>query len=42
LTEIEAAALDEDVENVAQLYDRMTGLLRERDRICKDSKWQQF
>lgn len=42
LTEIETAALDEDVENVAQLYERMTGLLRERDRICKDSKWQQF
>lgn len=34
-TEIEAVALDEDVENVAGLCDRMTGLLRERDRICK-------
>lgn len=37
-TEIEAAALDEDVENTFGLYERMTGLLRERDRICKYGK----
>ena len=34
-TEIEAAALDGDVENTISLCERMTGLLRERDRICK-------
>lgn len=37
-TEIEAAALDEDVENTFGLCERMTGLLRERDRICKYGK----
>lgn len=37
-TEIEAAALDGDVENTFGLYERMTGLLRERDRICKYGK----
>lgn len=34
-TEVEAAALDGDIENTAGLCERMTGLLRERDRICK-------
>ncbi len=34
-TEIEAAALDADMENVSCLCGRMTELLRERDRICK-------
>lgn len=33
--ETEAAALDEDIENTAKLCDRMKGLLKERDRICK-------
>lgn len=42
LTEIETVALDEDVDNVAELCDRMTGLLRERDRICKNGKWQRY
>lgn len=37
-TEIEAAALAEDEENTLSLCDRMTGLLRERDRICKYGK----
>lgn len=37
-TEIEAAALDGDVENTFGLYERMMGLLRERDRICKYGK----
>lgn len=37
-TEIETAALDGDVENVTEYCDRMTGLLKERDRICKDRK----
>lgn len=37
-TEIEAAALAEDSENILSLCDRMTGLLRERDRICKYGK----
>lgn len=34
-TEIESTALDEDVENTIELCERMKGLLRERDRICK-------
>lgn len=37
-TEIEAAALDGDVKNAFGLCERMTGLLRERDRICKYGK----
>ena len=37
-TEIEAAALDGDIENTARLCDRMEELLRERDRICKYGK----
>lgn len=37
-TEIEAAALNGDVENAFGLCERMTGLLRERDRICKYGK----
>ncbi len=38
LSEIEAAALDADAEAVSSLCKRMTGLLRERDRICKHSR----
>ena len=38
LTEVEAAALAEDIENTAGLCERMTALLRERDRICKYGK----
>lgn len=34
-SEIEATALDADTETVSSLCKRMTGLLRERDRICK-------
>ncbi len=34
-TEIESTALDEDVDNTVELCERMKGLLRERDRICK-------
>ena len=34
-TEIESTVLDEDVENTIELCERMKGLLRERDRICK-------
>ncbi len=36
--DIEAMALDGDAANVAELCDRMKGLLRERDRICKHRK----
>lgn len=34
-TETEAAALDGDTDNTSGLCERITGLLRERDRICK-------
>ena len=37
-TEMEKTALAEDIDNTAGLCDRMTGLLRERDRICKYGK----
>ena len=37
-TEIEAAALDGNTENTSDLCERITGLLRERDRICKYGK----
>ena len=37
-TEIEAAALDGDTDNTSGLCERITGLLRERDRICKYGK----
>ena len=37
-TDIESAALDEDMENIVGMCDRMKGLLRERDRICKYGK----
>lgn len=37
LEEVEAAALDGDVENTAEFCTQMKGLLRERDRICKES-----
>ncbi|MDE6739451.1 MAG: hypothetical protein K2K07_10185 [Lachnospiraceae bacterium] len=37
-TEIEAAALGGDTENTSDLCERLTGLLRERDRICKYGK----
>ncbi len=37
-TEIEAAALDGDTDNTFGLCERITGLLRERDRICKYGK----
>ncbi len=35
--EVEAAALDGDLENTEELCTQMKGLLRERDRICKES-----
>lgn len=35
LTEIEEAALSEDTDTAVALCDRITGLLKERDRICK-------
>lgn len=38
LTEVEEAALAEDIENTAGLCERMTALLQERDRICKYGK----
>lgn len=34
-SEIEERILDDDVENAETLCDRMRGLLRERDRICR-------
>lgn len=34
-SEIEERILDDDLENAETLCDRMRGLLRERDRICK-------
>ena len=37
LGEVEAAALDGDVENTAELCTQLKGLLKERDRICKES-----
>lgn len=37
-TEIEAAALDGDTDNTSGLCERITGLLQERDRICKYGK----
>ncbi|MBD5523836.1 MAG: hypothetical protein HDR04_05350 [Lachnospiraceae bacterium] len=37
-TEIEAAALDGNAESASGLCERITGLLRERDRICKYGK----
>lgn len=37
-TEIEAAALDGNTESTSGLCERITGLLRERDRICKYGK----
>ncbi len=37
-SEIEATALDADTETVSSLCKRMTGLLRERDRICKHGR----
>lgn len=36
LTGLEALALDEDVENVTAYCERITGLLKERDRICRE------
>lgn len=38
LTEVEVTALAEDIENTAGFCERMTALLRERDRICKYGK----
>lgn len=38
LTEVEVTALAEDIENTERLCERMTALLRERDRICKYGK----
>lgn len=35
--EVEEAALDGDLENTAELCDQIKGLLKERDRICKES-----
>lgn len=37
-TEIEATALDGDTESTFGLCEQLTGLLRERDRICKYGK----
>lgn len=37
-TEIEAAALNGDTDNTSSLCERITGLLQERDRICKYGK----
>lgn len=38
LTEIEDASLAGDTDAVSALCNRMTGLLKERDRICKDKR----